>query len=408
MNKTALGFFVGIAIVVAGAVGYFAATKMQQPDTAAAPATPAAATPSAAIAALAEKAKSPVTPLAEAAKAEAPPAVTPATEAAINTAKAMPAATDTVVKMARVASSATYAPGGTVDLALNLEVSGTDVVRALGIEETLPDGFAFDGIVGDSKPDLVPEVGKTGKVEFVWIQVPKLPTTLAYRIKAADGTTGVKEITGQTLMRGSGPEVRSEVVKTALDSGAPGSTPAPAPAPAPSPTPEPAPAVEAAPAAPLTSPDAAAMDEQKKKLEEMAAKLKQADEEKKNAPPVEVARSISAGGYTPGQPLEISVTLNYAAADPVTALALVETLPEGWSFDKVTGGAAPAVSPPAGKTGPVTFIWVQIPTFPATLTYTVNVPATDSGARTLSGKAAYRTTGAQIEGPPTATDISNK
>lgn len=413
MNKTALGFVFGIAIVVAGAVGFFAATKMQQkavsPGLMTIPQTSApAATPVTPLAAKPKEA-----PAVDKPKAAPPAAVTPASEAAVNTAKSMPALTDTTVKMLRSASSPTYVPGGTVDIALNIEVDGSDTVRALGIEENLPDGFAFDGIIGDERPGIVPEVGKTGKVEFVWIQVPKLPMSLGYRIVAADGATGTKEISGQTLVRASGPEVRSAVVKTTLESGTPGSTPAPTPVPEAAPAPAAAPAPEAAPvpapeATPAPEAAEAAMAEQQKKLAEVAEQMRKQEEAKKNAPAVEVARSIAEGGYTAGQPLEVSVTLNYAGTDPVTALALVETLPEGWTFDKVTGGAAPAVAPPAGKTSPVTFIWVQVPEFPATLTYTVNVPATDTGARTIGGKAAFRTTGVQIEGPPTATDISNK
>lgn len=403
MNKTALGFFVGIAIVVAGLVGYLLASKGQPAQVA----TPAISVPAA------PKADAtPVTPVADAAKAvtpATPPAATatPAPEAAVNMAKA--AATDSTVKMTRTLNAATYAPGGTLDVALSLEVGGSDAVRALGVQETIPDGFTFDGIVGDVKPDLVPEVGKTGQVEFVWIQVPKLPVTFAYRVKAADGTTGVREFTGQTLMRGSGPEVRSEVVVTPVSSGEPGAAPAPAPAPVAEATPAPAEAVpapaEAAPAAPA---EAAPKMLDAEKLKAMTERIKAQNPEVKDAPPVEVARSVAAGGYTPGQPLEVSVTLSYTGTDPVTALALVETLPDGWTFDKVTGGAAPAVSPPAGKGGNVTFIWVQVPAFPATLTYTVNVPAADTGARTLAGKAAYRLTGGQIEGPPAATELTNK
>lgn len=416
MNKTALGFFTGVLIIAAGAVGYWlakSATEQKSPSISA-PSTEkvaeaakdAAQAKDKPAAGLAERAKEAMKKAAEKKDTDAP--------------KKPAAGGGTTITMARGTSVPKYTPGGTVDVALRLDIAGDDIPRALGISELLPDGLVFDGMVGDEKPSIFPEPGKAGKVEFVWIQVPKFPLNLAYRVKAADGTTGVKEITGQALMRASGPEIRSAMVSTKLEQAAAGETLTPV-----TPTleaPAAAPAAEAA--APAPAADAAKeaamkveVDKEatKKKMQEAAEKLKaeqerlaKEEEMKKNTPPVEVARAVAAGGYTPGQPVEVSVTLNYSGTDPISALALVETLPEGWTFDKVTGGAAPAVAPAAGKTGIVTFIWVQVPTIPATLTYTVIPPATDTGAKVIAGKAAFRTTGPQIEGPVSATELVNK
>ena len=145
-------------------------------------------------------------------------------------------------------------------------------------------------------------------------------------------------------------------------------------------------------------------------MEEATARLREAEAKKQEEAKqvIDVTHAIAAGGYTAGQTLEVSTTLTFTGTSKVSALALVETLPLGWTFDKVTGGATPAVSPANGKTGNVTFIWVDVPAFPATLTYTLNVPAGETGARSLVGKAAYRTDGGQIEGPPGATEVTNK
>jgi hypothetical protein len=433
MNKTALGFFFGIAIVVAGAIGYVAAKNLQEPLK------PATATPAAAPAATSpektsEAAKTAMANLAEkvreSAKNAAPAQAAPA--AAMPVTPVAPAGGGTNIVLSRSTSASAYTPGGTVDVSLTLALQGDEVVRALGVEDILPEGLMFDGIVSGEVPPIKPEVGKTGTVAFAWIQAPPLPTTLVYRVKAADGTTGTKQISGQAIMRGSGPEIRSGITLTSLEQGTPGSAPAPSPAPAPAPAPEAAPAPAPAPApevaatpaptpmpatpeavpapAPTTPAEAAtAAADASKKMEEAAARMRAAEAAKKvPATPVEVAHTVAAGGYTPGQPLEISTTLNYAGTEPLAALAFVATLPEGWTFDKVSGGAAPAVAPAAGKTGNATFIWVEVPALPATVTYTVNVPATDAGPRTLSGKAAYRTTGGQMEGPAGAIEISNK
>lgn len=410
MNKSVLGFLFGIAIVIAGGVGYFLSAN---PRPAEAPAAPreAAAKPDgdnalgAALAAAAAKKKeegTKTTPVAtpenkpEEKKAEAP--AKPAMSKAV-------AADGMSVNMARTLSSPTYTPGGTVDVAISIEVQGSDPVRALGIQEVIPDGFSFDAFIGGAKPDIAPEPGRTGSVDFAWIQVPSAPINLTYRVKAADGATGTKTFSGQTLMRAAGPELRSDTIVNTIDSSVPGSAPTPAPA---------ADAAAEAPAAatPMPAPEdpAKALEANKVKLEEAAARMRAAEakkaEDQKFA--VEVAHAVPAGGYTAGETLEISATLTYSGTTPVSALAFVETLPVGWTFDKVTGGSAPAVAPPAGKAGNATFIWIDVPSFPATVTYTVNVPAGEAGARTLAGKAAYRTDSGQIEGPPSATEINNK
>lgn len=411
MNKSVLGFIFGLAIIVAGGVGFFLASGTRTTE---APATSAnretgtkAADADNALAAALSAAKnksaekkdaSPTTPLAEPEKkADEKKDDKPKTAMS----KAV-SADGMSVSMARSLSTPTYTAGGTVDVALTIASQGSDPVRALGIQEELPEGFSFDSIVDGPKPDIVPAAGATGKIDFAWIQVPTLPATLIYRVKAADGTTGTRTFTGQTLARAGGPELRSEPASADIASADGGAAPAPAPAPA-SATPE-----SATEAAATTAADAAKMlAENQKKLEEtLRAEEAKKAEDQKNA--VEVAHTVAAGGYTAGQPLEVTSTLTYAGTTPVSALAMVVTLPAGWTFDKVTGGATPAVAPPAGKTGNSTFIWIQVPTFPATVTYTVNVPAGESGARSFVGKAAYRTDGGQIEGPPGAIEISNK
>jgi len=404
MNKTALGFVFGVVIIAAGGVGYFLASNPRITETPPVKIDAAKAAADEAAAAVPapeskKKTEAPTTPIASAMPAKAEPAKG---EAAKPDASKAVSADGMSVAMARSFVTPTYAPGGTVDVAINVEVQGTEPIRALGIQEILPEGFAFDGLVSGAKPDIAPEPGRTGTVDFAWIQVPPPPITLTYRVKAADGTTGTKTFSGQTLARAGGPELRSESIASSIESGAPGSAPA-----APAATPE----VPAAPAAMPTPEDPAkAIEANRVKLEEAAARLREADakkaEEMKNA--VEVAHSFPAGGYTAGQAVEVSTTLSYAGTTKVSALALVLTLPAGWSFDKMTGGAAPAVAPAAGKTGNVTFIWVDIPALPATLTYTVNVPAGETGARALVGKAAYRTDGGQIEGPPGSAEITNK
>jgi len=100
------------------------------------------------------------------------------------------------------------------------------------------------------------------------------------------------------------------------------------------------------------------------------------------------------GNFIPGtSQLSFTVTLTLGGdMETVTALAVEETLPAGWTF---AGGAptgnAPNLYPDPGDTSPGAFVWFSIPTFPATFTYTVNVPADVVAPVSVTGKAIFRT-----------------
>jgi hypothetical protein len=108
--------------------------------------------------------------------------------------------------------------------------------------------------------------------------------------------------------------------------------------------------------------------------------------------PMQTTRTIPAGGFTPGQPLDVSVTIDYPPTEkPITALAAVELLPRGWEFVQVISDPPPTVSPPAGATGKIEVVWVQIPKFPFDFDYVVKVPEDEGGdTRTIAGRALYR------------------
>ncbi len=108
---------------------------------------------------------------------------------------------------------------------------------------------------------------------------------------------------------------------------------------------------------------------------------------------VRMARSVAPGGYRSGQPLEVIVSLDHDGKDKVTALAVVERLPQGWTFQEVSGGAKPVIMPSKGAAGELTFVWVQVPSFPCTVSYRV-VPAPEvTGPQELQGQAVYRQLG---------------
>ncbi|HNT89140.1 MAG TPA: CARDB domain-containing protein, partial [Candidatus Hydrogenedentes bacterium] len=114
---------------------------------------------------------------------------------------------------------------------------------------------------------------------------------------------------------------------------------------------------------------------------------------------------VPVGGpaYSPGAAVDLTVTLSYGLADAVTALALEETLPAGWTFDSITSGSGANINPAAGSSGTLQFLWVVVPAFPITFTYRVNAPAGATGDHTVSGVIIYRTTGDELRTDPVLT-----
>ena len=108
-----------------------------------------------------------------------------------------------------------------------------------------------------------------------------------------------------------------------------------------------------------------------------------------------MTRSVTPGGYRTGLPLDVIVSLASDGTEKVTALALVERLPKGWSFQEVSGGAKPVITPAKDAVGELTFVWVQVPAFPCTVSYRM-VPGPEvAGAQELQGQAVYRQSGTE-------------
>jgi hypothetical protein len=258
-----------------------------------------------------------------------------------------------------------FTADGAVEVTLTLSHQGGEPIRALGIEETLPGGWTFDGVVSGEKPDLTPTNGRTGTLEFAWFNIPAFPTSFTYRAKA--DKMEPNQISGQALFRTSGAELRSNVVTTVAGRG-------------------PQPAAPDAAAAAAATPAAAPADGAK------------------DWPGLRLSQSV-ARPFTPGDTGEISVSLDFGTGDPVMAMAVLQRLPEGWVFEKVTGGASPAVSPDPGKGGEITFIWIQVPSFPTTFTYSVKVPETAQSADFITGQVVYRRAGEEERGEEVVLEV---
>lgn len=101
--------------------------------------------------------------------------------------------------------------------------------------------------------------------------------------------------------------------------------------------------------------------------------------------------------YTPGGPITVKATMNYTGTEPVTALALQTKLPPAWTYGGIGGTLKPAIDPPVGTTDELTQIWIQIPSFPATVEYTLKVADWSEGTCTVTAQAIYRTLGGELK-----------
>jgi hypothetical protein len=113
-----------------------------------------------------------------------------------------------------------------------------------------------------------------------------------------------------------------------------------------------------------------------------------------------IAHSATPGGYRTGQVFDVIVGLDCHGQEKVTALALVERLPKGWTFEEVSGGEKPVIAPSKGAAGELTFVWVRVPAFPCTVSYRV-VPGPEvSGPQEFQGQAVYRQSGPELKTEP--------
>ena len=94
-------------------------------------------------------------------------------------------------------------------------------------------------------------------------------------------------------------------------------------------------------------------------------------------------------GYVAGTTVTITNTLTYPGA--VTGLGWTVTLPPGWSYAGGGGGAEGDVKPAVGATGKLEWSWSVPPASPVSFSYALNVPAGETGFRSLLATALVRT-----------------
>jgi len=118
-----------------------------------------------------------------------------------------------------------------------------------------------------------------------------------------------------------------------------------------------------------------------------------------------LSHRLDPGACAPGGELEVVVDMNYVGDDPITALAIRQVVPEGWTFIEVTSGIIPAVTPRPDATGTLDFVWITTPDWPNNFSYALRVPEDADGAVSLTGQGIYRASGPELRTTPVSVEV---
>ena len=105
--------------------------------------------------------------------------------------------------------------------------------------------------------------------------------------------------------------------------------------------------------------------------------------------------------HDPGREVTVQITLDNFCGEPVTALAVEESWPPGWTYVSSAGAGLQdgnnAPSPDDEDT--FQFFWVSIPSFPYTFSYVVRAPESAAGRTTITGQSIVRLSGPELRTP---------
>lgn len=107
------------------------------------------------------------------------------------------ASEDAALEFSRSATPATYTPGGSVDISVTLDENCPEDLSALGITETIPAGWTFTGMVGQTHGVQVQPM--SSELNLFWISLPTLPVTITYRLDIPASATGPTVIDGHAI-----------------------------------------------------------------------------------------------------------------------------------------------------------------------------------------------------------------
>lgn len=105
-----------------------------------------------------------------------------------------------------------------VRIDVTVTASEVENLRAIGIEERLPEGWTFVALEGSEGqgPSIYPNPGAVPPFEFVWITPPNLPFTFSYSVLPPDYEIGTQQFFGTIEYRLDGPACHSPTTITEI------------------------------------------------------------------------------------------------------------------------------------------------------------------------------------------------
>ena len=112
--------------------------------------------------------------------------------------------------------------------------------------------------------------------------------------------------------------------------------------------------------------------------------------------------------YTPGETVDVVITIEGWGIEEVRALGLRETVPADWELVSVQafGETAPHIYPGPGARPPFEFVWISPPQLPCAFSYTVMVPGNSRREKEFSGELLYHLNAGPLQTAPTVTLIA--
>jgi len=238
-----------------------------------------------------------------------------------------------------------FVPGGIINVVVTFVKSGPEPISALSFQDVVSNGITISNIGGTALPSTAPVNGSTGTFDFSWNVVPAFPFSLTYSLTVPGDRFDPIGLSGVGAF-----EIGLDTTPTNT----------------------------------------------------IARNLT-------FQPCVSFTRTPAEPCYTPGE--QVEVTLNFDANCPqgFTAFGFEESLPAGWTFASVSGANVPDIVPPPGATNLLEFAYIAAPTFPASFTYVVNVPADETAnPANISGQGVYRLgTSVALYTAPVTTPVDN-
>lgn len=248
-----------------------------------------------------------------------------------------------------------YHAGGPIEVTVTLAYGGADPLATLGLEETIPPGWTYDGLVSGDAPPIAPAAGATDTLSFAYLVVPPLPVTFTYGLNVPVAESGTKPISGNGIYSTTGGQETTNTIVTNILEGTPISSEGEG---------------EGEGEGQVTNDDFV------------------------------FTRTFPGGdAYIPGSQIQVTIDLSYNGVDSLTALGLTEILPDGWTYAGIAGGDSPPVRPAIGSAGELAFAWLVPPDLPLSFTYRAAAPGDASGPQSFTGFARFRTTGDEQRSP---------